>query len=170
MVARVTRANIRYAEKSSLTDELITQADTLRTRALVARERDEAAYARVVETTRLPKTTPEEKAARTTAVQAALAGAAEAPLEAAELAKLVAVLAVRALELENAHLASDLGCAAEFAAAALAACAYNVRVNHKYMKEAATIERGELALARYEAEVASLVKRVRFEVARALAR
>ena len=34
-------------------------------------------------------------------------------------------------------LASDVGCAAELASAALAACAYNVRVNHRYMHDEA---------------------------------
>lgn len=170
MVARITRRNARYAAKSSLAEDLIERADAVRAQALVARERDEAAYARVVEATTLPKTTVPQKAARTVAVQAALADAAQAPLEAAQLAARVAALAVRALELENAPLASDLGCAAEFAAAALAASAYNVRVNHKYMKDAAAIRRGEVTLAGYEAEVAPFVKRVRFEVARTLAR
>ena len=119
--------------------------------------------------TALPKGTPGERSARTLAIQAALGNAAHAPLEAAELAKLVALLSARALELENMQLASDLGCAAEFARAGLAAAALNVRVNHKYMKDRAAIDTGERELSRYEAEVAPLVKRVRFEVARALA-
>ena len=170
MVARVTRENPRYAAKASLTDDLIVEADRVRAQSLLARERDERAYARVVAAMALPKANPGEAAARTAAVQAALADAAQAPLEAAELAKLVAILASRALELDNAHLVSDLGCAAEFAAAALAALASNVRANHKYMKDRGAIERDERTLARYEAETAPLLKRVRFEVARALER
>jgi formiminotetrahydrofolate cyclodeaminase len=169
MVARLTQNNAKYAEHHALAADLVTKADGVRARALVARTQDEAAYQTVVNATALPKGTSEERSARTAAVQSALGGAARAPLEAAELAKLVAILAARALELENVHLASDLGCAAEFAQAALAAAALNVRVNHKYMKDRAAIDAGERLLRRYEAEVAPLIKRVRFEVARALA-
>ncbi len=169
MVARLTHQNPKHAAHHALAADIATKADGVRARALVARTEDEAAYGGVVNATALPKGTPEERSARIVAIQAALGVAAQAPLQAAELAKLVAVLAARALELENMQLASDLGCAAEFAQAGLAAAALNVRVNHKYLKDRAAIERGERELTRYEAEVAPLVKRVRFEVARALA-
>ncbi len=169
MVARLTHKNAKHAAHHALAAEIAAKADRVRANALLARTEDEAAYGGVVSATSLPKSTPDERSARTLAIQAALGEAARAPLQAAELAKLVAVLAARALELENMLLASDLGCAAEFAQAGLAAAALNVRVNHKYLKDRAAIERGERELSRYEAEVAPLVKRVRFEVARALA-
>ncbi len=169
MVARLTLQNARLGDAHALARDLARKADDVRARALAARSADESAYGRVVAATALPKATPGERAARTTELQAALAGAARAPMQAAELAKLVAVLAARALELENAHLASDLGCAAEFAAAALAASALNVRINHKFMRDRGAIDANERELSRYESEVAPLVKRVRFEVARALA-
>jgi len=170
MVARITRDNAAYASRHAIADNVIAKADTVRAKAMAARERDEAAYGAVVIAMALPKATPDDKTARTAALQTALTGAAAAPLETAGIAKLVADLADRALALENPHLASDLGCAAEFASSALAAAAWNVRVNHKYMKDRDAIERQERELARYERETALLVKRVRFEVARALAR
>ena len=170
MVARITRENARFEANVTLADELIAKADGIRAQSLLARERDESAYANVIAAMAKPKQTEGERAVRTAAVQTALGGAARAPLEAAELAKLVTVLAARALELENPHLASDLQCAAEFAAAAVAAAASNVRANHKYMKDRATIERDESTLARYEAETMAALKRVRSDVARALAR
>jgi formiminotetrahydrofolate cyclodeaminase len=169
MVARLTQKNMKFAAHHALADDLLTKADGVRARALLARTQDEAAYRSVVSATALPKATSEERTVRSAAVQSALGGAARAPLEAAELAKLVAILAARALELENVHLASDLGCAAEFAQAAFAAAALNVRVNHKFMKDRSAIDAGERVLRRYETEVAPLVKRVRFEVARSLA-
>jgi formiminotetrahydrofolate cyclodeaminase len=170
MVARITRENGAYAERHALARTLVEKADAVRAKALAARERDEAAYGEVVAAMALPKTGIEQKAARTAALQSALRGAAEAPLATAEIAKLVAVLTERALELDNPHLASDLGCAAEFASSALLAAAWNVRVNHKYMKDRTAIDRQESELARYERETAPLIKRVRFEVARSLAR
>jgi formiminotetrahydrofolate cyclodeaminase len=170
MVARVTLRSVKLSAHHGLAAELTAEADAVRARAIDARADDEAAYARVVVATALPRATLEERAIRTSAVQLALGGAAQAPLRAAELAVRVAVLAARALELENANLASDLGCAAEFAQAALAAAAINVRVNHSFMKDRAAIDASERELRGYEAETAPLVMRVRREVTRVLAR
>jgi formiminotetrahydrofolate cyclodeaminase len=169
MVARITRDNPKYAVHQALADDIIAKADRLRARALAAQRADEEAYGAVIAAMGLPKGTPEERAARTAALQAALTGAAAAPLDGAEIAKLVAVLADRTVALGNANLASDVATAAEFAAAALAASAVNVRVNHKFMKDRATIEAQERELARLESETPPLVKRVRFEVSRAIA-
>jgi len=170
MVARITRDGAAYAAVRPLADELAHDAERARSAALAARERDEAAYGAVVAAKTLPKDDAAQKAARATAIQHALAGAAEAPLETAALAQRVAQLAERALALENPYLTSDLACAAEFAASALAAAAWNVRVNHAYMKDAAAVARQETALARYERETERLAMRVRSEAARARGR
>ena len=169
MVARLTQRNPKRSSHHALAADIATKAYGIRARALLARTDDEAAYGTVVKATALPKNTPDERSMRTLAIQAALGEAALAPLRTAELAKRLAILTARALELENVQLASDLGCAAEFAQAGFAAAALNVRVNHKYLKDRAAIEMGERELTRYEAELAPLVKRVRSEVARALA-
>ncbi len=170
MVAQIVASNPKYAERHELARDLIAKAGKLQERSLAARHADERAYGLVVAATGLPKSTAEEKAARTTALQSAFAQAASAPLAAAEDAKLVATLAERALALGNAHLVGDLGTAAEFAAAALASAAINVRGNHSYMKDRALIEKQMALLERYERECASLVARVRFEVSRTFAR
>ncbi len=170
MVARIVAANPKYAEHHDLAHDLITKADRLRERSLAARLEDERAYGLVVAATALAKSTADEKAARTAALQAAFAEAAAAPLAAAESAKLIATLAARALALDNAHLIGDLGTAAEFAAAALASAAINVRGNHTYMKDRALVAEQSARLERYERECAALVANVRFEVSRSFAR
>lgn len=135
MVARICAASSKYASKHALAVRLLAEADALREAFLERRERDERAFDAVV-------------AARgdKEAMQRALAGAAAVPLEGAQAALVVLRLAHDALDLGNANLASDLGCAAEFAHAALLACAYNVRINHKFMKNASLIasQRSEL--------------------------
>jgi formiminotetrahydrofolate cyclodeaminase len=84
----------------------------------------------------LPKTTDDEKRARTAQLQAALAGAAEAPLAAAGMAAEGLALARRAEALGNTHLVSDVECARAFLWAALEASAANVRINHRFMHDA----------------------------------
>ena len=99
MVARLTHQNAKHAAHHALAAEIATKADGVRARALRARTEDEVAYGGVVTATGLPRSTPDERSARTAAIQAALGDAARAPLHAAELAKLVAILTARALEL-----------------------------------------------------------------------
>ncbi|HEY6326993.1 MAG TPA: cyclodeaminase/cyclohydrolase family protein, partial [Candidatus Cybelea sp.] len=101
---------------------------------------------------------------------AALQGAAEEPLRAGGLALRVLELALRLSEAHTKALASDVGCAAEFAHAALAGCAYNVRVNHKYMRDAEVIARQAEMLACYESEAANMLELVRTTVGAALAK
>ncbi len=170
MVSRIVLESPKYAAQHEAARTIIEKAEKLRVRALAARGEDEAAYGAVVAAMALPKASAEEKSVRTQAMQEALTAAAATPLDAAEIAKLVATLADRAVALGNANLIGDLGTAAEFAQAALNSAGYNVRSNHTYMKDSAVIARQESELARYERDTATLVKRVRFEVGRAFAR
>jgi formiminotetrahydrofolate cyclodeaminase len=154
MIARITSENPAYADRASDALKLAAGADTLRAELLEARTADERAYERVVAAMALPKSTPEEKAVRTERLQVALAGAAAAPLHAAELALGVLQLALRANLLENRHLQSDVICASIFARASLAASAANVRVNHAYLKDAELVETQESTLQALESAAA----------------
>jgi formiminotetrahydrofolate cyclodeaminase len=159
MVARITMENPRYASVANEAKGLASEADALRARYLAARALDERAYGAVVLAQKLPRTTDDEKIVRTSTLQAALTGAAEAPLAAAGLAVEALRLVVRAEELDNAHLASDVACAAVFARAALEASAANVRVNHSYMKDATAVAEQASALRELEGTGAELYAR-----------
>ena len=149
--------------------ELVSRADQLRAELNQARHRDEAAYAAVVAAQALPKDDEVQRAARRHAIEAALHEAAEAPLNAARLALEVLRLTPGLVETQQGALASDVGCAAEFAHAALAACAYNVRINHRYMRNESVVESQAAMLEAYENEASALFSRVRDGVAEALA-
>ena len=161
MVGRICSANKKYAAHADLTRALVEQADSLREEFMRARERDEAAFDRVVAATAMPKDTDEEKRVRREALEIALAHAAAEPLSAAQNALEVLRLAGRALTLQNRNLVSDLGCAAEFGYAALAACAYNVRINHRFMRDEVAIEVQAQELARLEREANALLASIR---------
>lgn len=161
MVARICSANPRYREHRDLTRALIARADELRLDLLRARPRDEAAFEAVVAAGTMPKNTGEERELRRIALQHALREAAEEPLRSAQRGLDVLRAASQALAIPNRNLASDLGCAAEFAYAALAACAYNVRINHRFMHDAETIRRQAQALERCEREALAVISAVR---------
>ncbi|MGH7738351.1 MAG: cyclodeaminase/cyclohydrolase family protein [Candidatus Tyrphobacter sp.] len=143
MAARITAGNRTYAQHEAAARRIAEQADALRAELLEASRRDEEAFAAVM-------------ASRGDARQAALARAAAEPLDAMGLALRVQRLAAQALELGNAHLASDLGVANELAAAALAGSAYNVRVNHRAMRDEALVASHVQRLEALERESAAL--------------
>lgn len=153
MVARICAGSPKYEAVHATAERLVRDADDLRARMLECKDRDEAAYDAVV-------------AARgdKEAMQNALRYAAQVPLEGAQFAMRAVRLSATALELGNANLASDLGCAAEFGYAALAACAYNVRVNHKFMKDMQTVSTQNAELERLEREGGALLADVRRSV------
>lgn len=170
MVARISAENPKYAESAPLCRDLVRRADALRAELLAARAADEAAFGRVVAATALPKGTDQEKARRTEELETALRGAADEPLHGAALALEVLRQAVRALGIPNRNLVSDVGCAAEFASAALHACAYNVRINHRFMRDEDAIGAQARTLERYEREAGALLAGIRRDVNRSVRR
>jgi len=130
MVARICAGNPKYGEHATLLERTLADAERLREEFAAARVRDETAYERVVAAQALA---PGD--GRRAQLDAALFAAAAVPLESAGHALHGLHLASDLLAVGNRSLASDVGCAAEFFGAAIAACAYNVLVNHRYMKE-----------------------------------
>jgi methenyltetrahydrofolate cyclohydrolase len=169
MVARITANSPKFAQSAEAARGLALRADNLRRHLDDARLRDEQAFAAVVEAQALPKRTDEDKAARTAALQTALFEAAQAPLFCATLILDGLELAKAVAELGNTGLASDAGCAGEFGIAALRACAYNVRVNHLYLRDNFVVQSQRDKLAEIEKRAEAGVTAVRALVHAALA-
>ncbi|MFN2527086.1 MAG: cyclodeaminase/cyclohydrolase family protein [Candidatus Baltobacteraceae bacterium] len=168
MVCRISAENPKYASHKEAAERIVDQADTLRKRFIEARGRDEAAFDAVVDARRLPKSSDSDKAERKAALEDALHHAAAVPLELCSKILRALQLAAETLEIENRNLISDIGCAAEFFSAALRACAYNVRINHRYMKEHDAISAQSQELQRIEREADLQVRRIRAAVDAAL--
>jgi methenyltetrahydrofolate cyclohydrolase len=146
MVARISLTSAKLAPVHREAAAIAADADDLRRRFIELRPVDEAAFQAVVAAQALPRASDAEKAVRRAALQAALVGAAEAPLESARLAGDAFALTARTAELHNANLMSDVDCALRFARAAFDASAANVEVNHRYITDEATVaqQRGRL--------------------------
>ena len=170
MVGRIYSESPKYAPYHELVTRIVSSADALRADLLAARDRDEKAFARVMTAHALPKSNDAEKTARATSVENALSAAAAEPLHAAGLALDVLRFSNQLMTVPNKNLMSDIGCAAEFAYAGLAACGYNVRINHRYMRDGDAIAKQSTLLARYEDEGRTLLAAVRRTVGEALAR
>lgn len=104
-------------------------------------DRDTDAYDMVVSAFRLPKASEEEKQARTTAIQAALTAATEAPLDVmrrcAEALKLAPVIK----EFGNPNASSDVEVGIGMLRTGLRGALANVEINLGSLKDAAYIER-----------------------------
>ncbi|MEP7345601.1 MAG: glutamate formimidoyltransferase [Gemmatimonadaceae bacterium] len=129
MVAGLTIGRKKYVGVEADMKALSLQAVALRNELETLVAKDGAAYGLVMEAYKLPKDTPEQLSARTAAIDDALIGAAQVPMETARACAAVAALAQEAAEKGNTNAASDAGVAALLAQAACRGAVYNVRIN-----------------------------------------
>ena len=96
---------------------------------------DAASFDAVMAAYRLPKASDEEKAARTKAIQSALRGATEVPLETLRTCAAALVHAQAVVDYGNRSAESDTGVAIGLLQAAAAGAAANVRMNLGGLKD-----------------------------------
>lgn len=162
MVAGLTAGRKKYASVDEEMRALGLRAAGLVTELSQLVARDAHAYSAVTAAYRLPKEPEDAAARRTAAIDDALVGAAQVPLETAKACVAVAELAAVAAERGNVNAVSDAGVAALLAEAACRGAAYNVRINVMVMTDRS---RGE-PLAR---EAAALVRAAESHARRAVA-
>jgi methenyltetrahydrofolate cyclohydrolase len=168
MVARIARRNPKNADAAEALDSILARADELREALTQARLDDEAAFGAVVAAQALPKASDADKIARRQALDDALTRAAEEPLRASALSVEVLQLLEKLLQFPISALRSDVGSATEFANAALASGAYNVRINHHFMHDAQVVAMQESALNEREATAAALLSQIRQALSEAI--
>ena len=153
MVGCLTQGRKKYADFSEFAAEVEEKGNSLKAKLLDVMGRDTEAFNAVSAAFGMPKTTDEEKAARSAAIQAGLKGCTETPMECMELC-------AEAIELSHAFLnrgfnqssASDLGVAFLSLKAAMQGAWLNVLINLGSIKDNAFVEtyrvRGEALLHR----------------------
>ncbi|MDQ4081037.1 MAG: cyclodeaminase/cyclohydrolase family protein, partial [Gemmatimonadota bacterium] len=161
MVASLTVGRKKYVAVESEMQALIPRAASLGSRLSELAIADARAYGAVTEAYRMPKEPADAAAARQQAIERALLGAAEVPLETARACAEVARLAGIVAERGNTNAVSDAGVAALLAEAACRGAAYNVRINVAALPNRA-------AGASLAAEAERLVSDTRARAARAV--
>jgi formiminotetrahydrofolate cyclodeaminase len=148
MVCNLTLGKKKYADVQDEISALVEQSETLRHRLVDLLEADVEVYTGVSRAYKMPRKTPEEKAARSAAIQEALKEAARVPMQVAEACVQVLDLCTPAAELGNVNAVSDAGVAALLAEAGLRSAALNVIININAIKDATFSDalRGELDL------------------------
>jgi formiminotetrahydrofolate cyclodeaminase len=166
MTCNFTVGKPKYTEVEGDLREVMDELEPLRIWFLASIDRDAEAYDRVVLAFGMPKGTPEEKAVRREAIQDAMRGAAEVPMDVARRCVRALDLAALVAELGNPNTISDTGCGARFLEAGMMGALYNVRINLGSIKDEAYVgslaaevdgleERGSSALSKVESIVNS---------------
>jgi formiminotetrahydrofolate cyclodeaminase len=135
MVARLTASSPKFAPLAERMRAIADEAAQLMNSLLSAIDADVAAFDAVSAAYKLPKSSDAERAARSDAIQRALAGATDAPMHVVELCLQTAKLAVELVDAGNPNAISDAGCCSLFAHAAARGCALNIRLNVKGLKD-----------------------------------
>lgn len=140
MVVNFTLGNKKYADVEATMQDLLAQTEALRADLLALADEDVVAFDRVAACYGMPRSTDEEKAARTKTLQAALKGAARVPFTTAErcLAALQLVEPVAAQG--NTNVVSDAATALYLADAALHSAIINVNINLKFIKDSSFVD------------------------------
>ena len=161
MVAQMGRTRAGSDEDRVALDRAAAAVLPLRDHVAALIEDDARAYDEVVAAYRLPKGTDDEKAARKSAVQSALRGAAEVPLDVMRACQAGLAAAIDVGRHGNPSAASDVGVALELLETGLKGAALNVRANLGSIDEAGWADgvRGEME--RLEAAAPLLASDVR---------
>lgn len=163
MVGNLTAGKKGYEAVDGSMRRLVAESDRLRGELARLADEDVRVFGEVMAAYRMPRGDDGERAARRSAVQAALLDATEAPLGLARVCSEVIELAAVAAEEGNANVVSDAGVGVVAAHAALRAAALNVYVNAGSIEDR---EFAEKALAETERLLAAGAERTEAVFAR----
>ena len=135
MVCNLTIGKEKFAAVETRMKDILAKAEALRVKLTDLMAEDVAAFDAVMAAYRLPKDTPDDKTARSAAIQEAAKTAALTPLATARSCAEVIELAQSAAELGNPNVLSDAGVAALCAQAGLKGAALNVFINLGMIKD-----------------------------------
>jgi len=139
MVANLTIGKKKYVEVEAEMVKLAEDATKLQVKLVELVDRDSASFDDVMKAFKMPKETDEEKAARTAAIQKGMKYAASVPLETAETAFEIMVLAEAAVVRGNTNAVTDGAIAAMMSRTAVLGALLNVRINLGSIKDEAFV-------------------------------
>ena len=129
MVAALPRTRAGTGEERAALDGVLRTLQHSRDHLATLIDQDSAAYDAVMRAYRLPKGSEQEKQARTAAIQAALHGATEVPIDVMRACHAAAREGVTVARSGSPSAASDVGVAFEMLQAGLNGAAANARIN-----------------------------------------
>ena len=135
MVCRLTEGRKKYAEFEPFVLEVKEKATALQAKFIDVMDRDTEAFMVISNAYGMPKSTDEEKAASSAAIQAGLVKSTETPMEMMELSAETIALTESLLGKFNTASASDLGVGALTLRTAVQGAWLNVLINIGSLKD-----------------------------------
>ena len=135
MVGGLTLGKEKYKEFHGEMKEVMNSAAALQKKLVLGIDEDTEAFNKVSAVFSMPKDTPEQKEARSSAMQSALRGAALTPLETMKAARDCLTLAERSFGKVNTTCISDFGTSVLCSMAAVRAAWLNVKINLSGIKD-----------------------------------
>jgi len=140
MAANFTVGKEKFAAVQAQCRRILDDCEAARAELLALTDEDTQAYAHVSKAYGLPKATPEQKGARTEAIQEALRTAMDAPLRAFRVCARVCGELDELAQIANPNLISDVGVAAIIVLAGLEGAKLNVEINLSYLNDKAFVD------------------------------
>jgi formiminotetrahydrofolate cyclodeaminase len=135
MVGNLTLGKEKYKDVQPLIEQLLKESEKLRSEMQELIQKDTEAYGALSAVYKMPKSTEEEKSARSIKMQEALKIACQVPFEIGLKSLEVAQLAQRAADIGNVGAVSDAGVAVLLAQACAQSAALNVKINVNSIKD-----------------------------------
>lgn len=152
MVGNLTISTAKYAQVHGEAGKLTALLEEKLTSLEGYVDEDTQAFTQVMLAYKLPKSTEEEKTARSNRIQQTMQGAALLPMKVATICMEVLEMSGQMLEIGNVNAASDAAVAGRMAHAAMWSAIYNVKINLGSIKD-------QTFVADMKQQVASVVER-----------
>ncbi len=162
MVANLTAGKAEFAGRYGELDALAVRAQDIKDLLLAAVDEDTQAFSGVMDALGMPKDTPDQKAARSAALQSGYQQATEIPVQTARHCRAALELCLTAARSGNDVMITDAGVGALVSYAGVKGAAYNALINLKSIKDADYVKRTRAEIARLvdeSREIAGLVER-----------
>jgi len=160
MVAHVTEGKPGYEAVQPEMGKMAEEARKLRARLVTAIDRDTEAFNGVLAAYKLANRSEQEKAVRRQAIQGAIKTACEVPLQVADDAFKVLMLAATAVERGNKNAVTDAAVAAMMSRTAVLSALYNVKINLKALTDDGFRRNVESRVKALEAETHQMEKKI----------
>lgn len=161
MVAGLPKTRTGTPEEAADLSEASARLRPLRDTLTALIDQDSEAYSAVLDAMRLPKESDADKAARRDAIDTAMRGATEVPMDTMRACQQALTGAVIVAGNGNPNAATDTGVAIELLLVGVRGAAMNVDVNVKSLSEAAFVTRVSAERRQLEADAAEDARRAR---------
>ncbi len=168
MVANLTAGKSEFAGRYEDLDALAVRAQGIKDLLLAAVDEDTQAFNGVMEALRMPKDTPDQKAARSAALQTGYKQATEVPMQTARHCRAALELCLMAARCGNDVMITDAGVGGLMSLAGVKGAAYNARINLKSIKDADYARRTGAEIERLVDESRIIAESVEREVERVM--